>query len=94
LTTDPGAVQNLTLKTQSGVRTVMDVVSKDGSGTIDLTEAKSSATARLTPNQRAAHPEIEQTGATVAGRGKPGYPGGTQIPPTRVNVVRPGSDPN
>jgi RHS repeat-associated protein len=88
---DPGAVQNVTVKTQSGVRTVIDVVSKDASGRTELTEAKSSATARLTGPQRAAHPEIAKTGATVAGKGKPGYPGGTRIPPTQVNVVRPKS---
>ena len=39
------------------------------------------------------HPEIEKSGATVVGRGKPGYPGGTQIPPTRVEVVRPKPKP-
>jgi RHS repeat-associated protein len=87
--TNSEVVQNVTLETQSGVRTVMDVVSKDSSGNVVLTEAKSSATARLTPNQAAAHPEIAQTGATVVGQGKPGYPGGTKIPPTKVNVVRP-----
>ena len=38
--------------------------------------------------QSAAHPEIGRTGATVDGQGKPGYPGGTQIPPTQVQVVR------
>ena len=86
---DPGTVQNVTLQTQSGTRTVMDFVGKDANGSISLTEAKSSATARLTPNQAAAHPEIANTGATVMGKGKPGYPGGTQIPPTNVNVVRP-----
>jgi hypothetical protein len=87
--TDTNVVQNVTLKTESGVKTVMDVVSKDASGKTALTEAKSSATAKLTPAQRAAHPEIAQTGATVAGKGKPGFPGGTKIPPTKVDVVRP-----
>jgi len=54
-----------------------------------LTEAKSSATAPLTANQTKAFPEIEKTGATVKGAGKPGFPGGTQIPPTKVEIVRP-----
>jgi hypothetical protein len=58
-------------------------------GQIGLTEAKSSQTARLTPNQAKAFPKIEQTGATVKGVGKPGFPGGTQIPPTKVDIVRP-----
>ena len=86
---DPNTAAQVTLKTESGVRTRMDFVSKDASGNVALTEAKSSATAPLTPNQAAAHPEIARTGATVVGRGKPGYPGGTQIPPTNVQVVRP-----
>ena len=87
--TNTNVIQNVTLETQSGVRTVMDVVSKDASGNTALQEAKSSATAPLTRNQAAAHPEIGQTGATVVGKGKPGFPGGTNIPPTNVQVVRP-----
>jgi len=59
------------------------------SGAVHLQEAKSSAAARPTPNQAKAHPEIAKTGATVVGQGKPGYPGGTKIPPTKVEVVRP-----
>jgi hypothetical protein len=58
-----------------------------------VTEAKSSATAPLTPNQAKAFPEIEKTGATVKGAGKPGFPGGTQIPPTKVDIVRPNQQP-
>jgi RHS repeat-associated protein len=87
--TDSNVAEQVTLKTESGVRTRMDVVSQDASGQIRLQEAKSSDTAPFTSNQAAAHPEIEQSGATVVGEGKPGYPGGTQIPPTRVEVVRP-----
>ena len=87
--TDASAVEQVTIKTESGVKTRVDVVSKDPSGQVKLQEAKSSATAPLTPNQTAAHPEIQQSGGTVVGQGKPGYPGGTQIPPTKVEVVRP-----
>jgi RHS repeat-associated protein len=87
--TNSNMVQHVTMKTQSGVKTVMDVVSKDASGETVLQEAKSSATARLTPAQKAAHPEIAKSGATVVGKGKPGFPGGTKIPPTTVQVVRP-----
>jgi hypothetical protein len=57
--------------------------------TIRCIECKSSATAPLTPNQEIAFPEIEEGGATIAGAGKPGFPGGTRIPPTKVEVVRP-----
>lgn len=54
-----------------------------------ITEAKSSHTAPLTKNQKQAFPEIEKLGATVAGKGKEPYTGGTQIPPTKVEIVRP-----
>ena len=82
------AVPEITVRTQSGARTRLDWVTKD-SGAIGCVECKASATARLTPGQAAAHPEIAQTGATVVGKGKPGIPGGTVIPPTQVQVVRP-----
>jgi RHS repeat-associated protein len=87
--TDTKVAEQVTLKTESGVKTRMDVVSTKPSGDVRLREAKGSATASLTEKQTAAHPEIEQTGATVVGKGKPDYPGGTKIPPTKVEVVRP-----
>jgi RHS repeat-associated protein len=87
--TDINVAEQVTLKTESGVKTRMDVVSTKASGEIRLQEAKSSATAPLTKNQQLAHPEIGKTGATVVGQGKPGYPGGAKIPPTKVDVVRP-----
>jgi RHS repeat-associated protein len=87
--TDTKVVEQVTLKTESGAKTRMDVVSTDVSGNVRLQEAKGSATAPLTPSQAVAHPEIEQTGATVVGKGKSGYPGGTKIPPTKVEIVRP-----
>ena len=56
----------------------------------DLPECKSSDTAPLTPNQKIAFPEIEQSGGVVVGKGKAGIPGGTVIPPgTKVKVRRP-----
>ena len=88
--TQIGVVEQLTVKTESGVKTRIDVAGTDtATGATKLTEAKSSATARLTKNQAAAFPEIEKTGATVVGQGKPGFPGGSSIPPTKVEVVRP-----
>lgn len=87
--TQTGIVQQLTVKTQSGTRTRLDAAGRAAGGDVALTEAKSSATARLTPKQKAAFPEIATSGATVVGRGKPGFPGGTEIPPTTVRVVRP-----
>jgi RHS repeat-associated protein len=86
---DSKVAEQVTLKTESGVKTKMDVVSTKPSGEVRLQEAKSSAEAPLTKNQKIAHPEIEKSGATVVGKGKPGYPGGTKIPPTKVEVVRP-----
>jgi filamentous hemagglutinin len=84
-----GVAQQVTVKTQSGVRTRIDLMGRDASGNIVCTECKASATASLTRNQAAAFPEIQQSGAVVVGKGKPGFPGGTQIPPTTVDIVRP-----
>jgi RHS repeat-associated protein len=83
-----GVVEQLTVKTESGVKTKLDFAGKESGQTV-LTEAKGSATAPFTPNQTKAFPEIQKTGCTVCGKGKPGFPGGTKIPPTKVNVVRP-----
>jgi len=88
--TQTNVVDQITVKTESGVRTRLDFVGNDSStGATALTEAKSSATAPLTPKQAAAFPEIEQSGAAVVGAGKPPFVGGTVIPPTPVKVVRP-----
>ncbi len=82
-------VQQVTIKTQSGVRTRVDFLSRDSSGIIKCTECKASATAPLTKNQRLGFPEIQQSGGVVVGKGKPGFPGGTQILPTKIDIVRP-----
>jgi RHS repeat-associated protein len=83
--------QQITVKANNGVKTKVDVASRTEGGTIKLREAKASETATLTKNQKSAHPSIQQDGGTVVGKGKPGFPGGTQIPPTKVEVVRPGN---
>jgi RHS repeat-associated protein len=85
--------QQITVKTASGVKTRIDIVTKSSDGSVSCVECKSSSTAKLTKNQRAAFPEIEKSGATVVGKGKPGVPGGTAIPPQRVQVVRPPPPP-
>jgi len=54
-----------------------------------LYEVKSSQTAQLTKNQKKAFPQIEKSGGTVVGQGKPGFPGGTRIPPSKVKIIRP-----
>lgn len=81
--------QEITIKTASGVKTRMDIVSRDAAGAIKCTECKGSATAPLTGNQKVAHPEIMQSGGVVVGQGKPGFPGGTIISAQKVDVVRP-----
>jgi RHS repeat-associated protein len=81
--------QQLTVKTQSGVRTRLDFLTQDPmTGEIGCIECKASPTAPLTDNQAAAFPEIGQTGGTILGAGKPGFPGGMQLPPTTVQIIR------
>lgn len=88
--TDQSIAREVTLKTPSGSKTRADFLSKDkATGKINITEAKSSANAPLTPGQAKSHLGIETSGAVVVGKGKPGYPPGNQIPATKVNVVRP-----
>ena len=84
-----GVVQQVTIKAGNGVKTKVDAVSFNSSGNIALTEFKSSATAPLTGNQKAAFPSIATQGGVVVGKGKPCVPGGTVIPPTNVDIVRP-----
>jgi hypothetical protein len=81
--------QQLTVKTDSGTRTRLDMIGRDKNGDINCVECKASDTAPLTRNQKRAFPEIERSGGTIVGKGKPGFPGGTVIPPTRVDIVRP-----
>ena len=67
----------------------MDIMAKDNEGNIRCIECKSSKTAPLTKNQSKAFPEIEQSGGTIVGKGKPGFEGGTRIPPTKIEIFRP-----
>lgn len=80
--------QQVTIKTESGTRTRLDMIGRDANGDIACVECKASETAPLTRNQKRAFPEIEQSGGRIMGKGKPGFPGGTQIPPTRVEILR------
>lgn len=81
--------QQITVETQSGVRTRLDFLTQDpATGEIGCIECKASPSAPLTPNQKSAFPQIGQSGGTVVGAGKPGFPGGTIIPPTSVQVLR------
>lgn len=77
------------MRTENGLQTRMDFVTRDPqSGTIGCIECKASQTAPIKPNQRLAHAEIARSGAIIVGAGKPGFPGGTKIPPTEVQIVR------
>jgi hypothetical protein len=88
--TQTDVVEQITVKTKSGTKTKLDAVGTDKTtGNIKLTEAKSSSTAPLTKNQKSAFPELEQSGGTVVGEGKAPFTGGTVIPPTKVDIVRP-----
>jgi hypothetical protein len=80
----------LTVILPSGVRLRLDFVTRDRvTGEIRCLEAKSSQTAPVSPRQAKGFSEIEQHGATVVGEGKPGFPGGMKISPTRVEIRRP-----
>ena len=79
----------VTAKTGSGIRIRIDIIGRDLSGNICLFECKSSLTAPLTKNQTLAFPEILKSGGTIVGKGKPGFPGGTVISPSSVNMLRP-----
>lgn len=83
--------EQVTVKAADGTKTRLDFVTKNGQGNINCIECKSSATAPLTPNQKTAFPQIQQTGGTVVGNNGAGIglPNGTTIPPTPVQVVRP-----
>jgi len=86
---DTKIAPQITIKAENGVKTRVDFISTTKSGQLSLTEAKSSSTAPLTGNQKIAFPSIAQNGGVIVGNGKLGYPGGTVIPPTQINIVRP-----
>jgi hypothetical protein len=89
-TLDGPKAEQVTIEAADGTRTKVDFVQNKG-GQVSLTEAKGSATAPLTKNQKSAHPQISESGGTVRGnKGQDiGLPAGTKIPPTNVEIVRP-----
>ncbi|WP_254706803.1 hemagglutinin repeat-containing protein [Ralstonia pseudosolanacearum] len=87
----PDVGQQVTIRTGDGTRTRLDILARDQDGKIICAECKSSDTAPLTRNQKAGFPQIEESGGVIVGKGKPGFEGGTIIPPTKVNIVRPPS---
>lgn len=84
------AVEQITVKTSSGVKTRVDAIGLDSNGKIVINEYKSSLTAPLTDNQKIAFPEIYESGGIVVGKGKGIFSNGYQIPPgTKVTIIRP-----
>ena len=84
------AVEQITIKTSSGIRTRVDAVGLDPQGNVVISEFKSSATAPLTQNQKRAFPELTENGGGVVGKGKGIFTGGYQIPEgTKVKIIRP-----
>jgi RHS repeat-associated protein len=62
---------------------------------IRITDAKATGTAPFTLNQTRGYPLIEQYGGIVVGnKGGALYPAGTVIPPTKIDVYRPGPNNN
>jgi hypothetical protein len=80
----------VTIEVADGTRTKVDFVQRTD-GKVTLTEVKSSKTAPLTGNQKAAHPQIETSGGTVKGNKgiEIGLPAGEKIVATKVEVIRP-----
>ncbi|MBN8703777.1 MAG: hypothetical protein J0M08_11985 [Bacteroidetes bacterium] len=89
--TQDNVVEQITVKSnKSGVKTRLDAVGTDkATGKVKLTDFKSSSTAPLTKNQKIGYPEIEEAGGIIMGKGKPPYVGGTEIPPTLVDIIKP-----
>ncbi|UZQ49367.1 hypothetical protein [Clostridium kluyveri] len=82
-------VEQITIKSKSGTRTRLDAIGIDkDTGEILIEEYKASSTAPLTKNQKISHPEIETDGGVVVGKGKPPFIGGTEIPPTKIKIIR------
>jgi len=89
-TTQNNVLEQITIKTNSGVKTRIDLVGNDALAVNHvLIEAKSSVTAPLTNNQKFAFPEIAETGGVVVCKGKAPFIVGTQTPPTTVQIIRP-----
>ncbi len=80
----------VTVEVADGTRTRVDFI-ENIEGEIKLIEAKSSKTAPLTKNQKAAFPQIKTSGGKILGKkgAEIGIPSGTMIPPTKVDVIRP-----
>ena len=78
----------VTVETESGTRYITDFITRNPeTGALGCAECKASPTASFTPKQRAAIPEIPQSGATVITPGAAALPRGTKIPPSDVQIL-------
>jgi hypothetical protein len=84
----------ITVETPSRARTRLDFMARDPmTDKIMCIECKSSETAPIKPGQRRAFREILKDGATIVGKGKPGFPGGMKVSPNQVQIWRPSRQP-
>lgn len=84
------AVEQITIRTNSGTKTRVDTMGIDKQGNIRMAEFKSSATAPLTKNQKIAFPEIYNSGGVVVGKGKGMFTEGYKIPTgIEIEIIRP-----
>ncbi|MFA0814299.1 MAG: hypothetical protein ACC608_00755 [Anaerofustis sp.] len=84
------SVDQVTIKTNSGIKTRVDAMGIDKQGNIRIVEFKSSATAPLTKNQKIAFPEIYNSGGVVVGKGKGMFTEGYKIPAgIKIEIIRP-----
>jgi hypothetical protein len=84
------AVEQVTIKTESGTKTRVDAIGLDNKGNVVIVEFKSSKTAPLTKNQEKAFPEIFKSGGQVVGKGKGIFTKDYQIPKgTEIKITRP-----
>jgi hypothetical protein len=74
---------------ESGRLRYVDVATKDKSAGVGLNETKKGATNGRNARQREVDAEIERSGGTIVGKGKPGFPPGERIPPTKTCVINP-----
>ena len=88
------AEEQVTLRTKQGTRIRVDAIGLEKeTDRIVIYEYKSSASARLTKNQKQGFPQLYLDGGAIAGKGKGYFHGGLKIPSgTKVRIIRPHMD--
>jgi len=68
---------------------VADILTRDPkTGKIGCKECKAGEKPTYKPAQRDKHRRFGIGGGTIAGEGRPRFPGGTELPPTPVEMIR------